>query len=107
MENIAAFQKALKAYGVPEEEVFQTVDLFEARNVKAVVKSLTAFGRTCLNKGYSGPTLGPKMAEKHEREWTEDQLREGRQGIIGLQAGSNKGASQAGINMGKQRMIQD
>jgi len=46
MENIAAFQKAMKAYGVPEEEVFQTVDLFEARNVKAVVKSLMALGRT-------------------------------------------------------------
>lgn len=107
MENIAAFQKAMKAYGVPEEEVFQTVDLFEARNVKAVVKSLMALGRTCLNKGFDGPTIGPKMAEKQEREWTEDQLREGRQGIIGLQAGSNKGASQAGINIGKPRSILD
>ena len=47
------------------------------------------------------------MAEKHEREWTEDELREGRQGIIGLQAGSNKGASQAGINIGKPRSIMD
>lgn len=107
MENIAAFQKALKAYGVPEEEVFQTSDLFEARNVKAVVKSLFAFGRTCLQKGYDGPTLGPKMAVKEEREWSEDQLREGRQGIIGLQAGSNKGANQSGINMGKGRSIND
>lgn len=107
MENIAAFQKAIKAYGVPEEEVFQTADLFEARNVKAVAKSLFAFARTCTNKGYDGPCLGPKMAEKQSKEWTEDQLREGRQGIIGLQAGSNKGASQAGINMGKGRSITD
>lgn len=107
MENIAAFQKGLKAYGVPEEEVFQTADLFEARNVKAVSKSLFAFGRTCLNKGYAGPTLGPKMSEKHSKEWSEDQLREGRQGTIGLQAGSNKGASQAGLNIGKGRSITD
>ena len=60
-----------------------------------------------LNKGYDGPTLGPKMSEKHEREWSEDQLREGRQGVIGLQAGSNKGANQSGINMGKGRAIMD
>lgn len=46
MENHAAIQKSMKKYGVPEEEVFQTVDLFEARNIKGVVKSLLALGRT-------------------------------------------------------------
>ena len=46
MENLAAFQKAIKTFGVPEEEIFQTVDLFEARNVKAVVKCLLSLGRT-------------------------------------------------------------
>jgi hypothetical protein len=47
------------------------------------------------------------MAEAQHREWTEDELRANRQGIIGLQAGSNKGATQAGINMGKGRSIND
>ena len=37
-----SFQKALKAYGVPDEEVFQTPDLFEGRNIPQVVK------KTCL-----------------------------------------------------------
>lgn len=106
MENIAAFQGGLKSYGVPEEDIFQTVDLFEARNVKSVVKSLVAFGRTCLAKGYDGPTLGPKMSEKNERTFTDEQLRSG-DGHIGLQAGFNKGASQAGLNMGKGRSIND
>lgn len=46
------------------------------------------------------------MAEKQSREFSEDQLREGRN-VISLQYGSNKGASQAGLNMGKQRMIND
>ena len=46
------------------------------------------------------------MAEKQSREFTEDQLREGRN-VISLQYGSNQGASQAGLNMGKQRMIYD
>jgi len=40
------------------------------------------------------------------RSFTEEQLRAG-DSIIGLQAGSNKGASQAGLTMGKQRMILD
>jgi len=61
----------------------------------------------CLNKGFEGPAFGPKMAEENKREFTEDQLRAGRQGHIGLQAGSNKGATQSGINMGKPRSVHD
>ena len=45
---------------------------------------------------YSGPSLGPKMAVKNERNFTEEQIRQGRDGMVGLQSGSNKGASQAG-----------
>ena len=43
---------------------------------------------------FTGPTLGPKMATKNERNFTEEQIRQGRDGVIGLQSGSNKGASQ-------------
>ena len=49
MENIAAVQKGMKEYGVPEDELFQPVDLFEARNIKAVVKSLAALARTVMS----------------------------------------------------------
>ena len=47
------------------------------------------------------------MATENKRGFTEEQGRANRDGAIGLQSGSNKGASQAGLNMGKQRMIQD
>jgi hypothetical protein len=108
MENHAAFQKGMKQFGVPDDEIFQTVDLFEARNVKQVVKSLGALARIASNNpNYTGPKMGPKMSEKNEKEWTEEELRAGRQGTVGLQMGSNKGASQAGLNLGKQRMIND
>lgn len=107
MENIEAFQKAAQAYGLPTEDSFMPTDLIEARNIPAVVKSLFALARTAKNKGYEGPTLGPKMAVADKKEWTEEQMREGRQGHLGLQMGSNQGASQAGISMGKQRMILD
>ena len=36
MENVQAFLAAAKKYGVPDEEVFQTPDLFEARNIPQV-----------------------------------------------------------------------
>jgi len=107
MENLAAVQKAMRLYGLPEDELFQPVDLFEARNVKAVVKSLSALARLCLNKGFDGPSFGPKMSQENRREFTEEQMRAGRDGHIGLQAGYNKGANQAGINMGKQRSVHD
>ena len=61
----------------------------------------------CLNKGFDGPAFGPKMAEENKREFSEEQLRAGRQGHIGLQAGSNKGATQSGLNIGKPRSVHD
>lgn len=45
MENIQRFQAAVKKYGVPEEEIFQTADLFERRNIPQVTLSLYALGR--------------------------------------------------------------
>lgn len=46
-------------------------------------------------KGFDGPVLGPKEAAADKKEWTEEQLKAG-QNVIGLQMGSNKGASAAG-----------
>jgi len=44
------------------------------------------------------------MATKNERNFTDEQIRQGRDGVIGLQSGSNKGASQAGAGgMGNTR----
>lgn len=45
MENIQRYQAAAKKYGVPEEEIFQTADLFERRNIPQVTLSLYALGR--------------------------------------------------------------
>lgn len=39
------FQAAIKKYGVPEEEIFQTADLFEKRNIAQVTLCLYALGR--------------------------------------------------------------
>ena len=46
--------------------------------------------------GFSGPTLGVKVANENKREFDEQTMKQG-QSIIGLQYGSNQGASQAGM----------
>ncbi|KAJ6648952.1 Muscle-specific protein 20 [Pseudolycoriella hygida] len=105
MENINNFQKALKAYGVPDQDVFQTVDLYEKKDISQVTNTLFALGRaTWKDESFPGPNLGPKPADECKREFTEEQLAAG-QTIIGLQAGQNKGATQAGQNIGAGRKI--
>jgi len=105
MENVQSFLAAIAKYGVPNEEVFQTPDLFEARNIPQVVLCLYSLGRTTQkHPEYTGPQIGPKMAEKNERNFSDEQIRQGRDAQIGLQAGSNKGHSQAGLGgMGNTR----
>ncbi|XP_074662489.1 myophilin-like [Tubulanus polymorphus] len=106
MENISAFQAAVKKYGV-EDETFQTVDLWQKKNISAVTKCIFALGRVAQkHPEFNGPILGPKESDANKREFTEEQLRAG-EGHVGLQAGFAGGASQAGQSFGKQRMIQD
>lgn len=100
MENINAFLEAARALGVPAQETFQTVDLWERQNLNSVVICLQSLGRKAGNFGK--PSIGPKEADKNVRNFTEEQLRAG-QGVISLQYGSNKGANQSGINFGNTR----
>jgi len=106
MENISKFLSACESYGCNKMDLFQTVDLYEGQNIPQVMQGVAALARKCQTKGYDGPSFGPNESVKNKREFSEDQLRAG-QGIIGLQAGSNKGASQAGQSFGKTRMILD
>ncbi|XP_058793911.1 myophilin [Phymastichus coffea] len=100
MENINAFLEAAKGLGVPAQESFQTVDLWERQNLNSVVICLQSLGRKAGN--YGKPSIGPKEADKNIRHFSEEQLKAG-QNIISLQYGSNKGANQSGINFGNTR----
>jgi len=103
MENINRFQEAAKKYGVSEIDVFQTVDLWERRNIPQVTNCIMSLGRACYSHPeFQGPCLGPKPSEKNEREFTEEQLRAG-ESIINLQMGTNKGANQSGQSFGNSR----
>uniref|UniRef100_A0A0K8TL73 Transgelin n=1 Tax=Tabanus bromius TaxID=304241 RepID=A0A0K8TL73_TABBR len=105
MENINNFQKALKEYGVSDVDVFQTVELFEKKDIGQVTNTIFALGRaTYKHPEFKGPNLGPKPSDECKREFSDEVLRGG-ESVIGLQAGSNKGATQAGSNMGAGRKI--
>ncbi|CAG7785971.1 unnamed protein product [Allacma fusca] len=105
MENINNFQKAIQEYGVPKIDVFQTVDLYEKKDISNVTSCLFALGRTTYDHPeWPGPWLGPRPAHENKREFSDETVQAGK-AIIGLQAGSNKGASQAGQNIGASRKI--
>ncbi|EDW47700.1 GM21458, partial [Drosophila sechellia] len=105
MENINNFQKALKEYGVPDIDVFQTVDLYEKKDIANVTNTIFALGRaTYRHADFKGPFLGPKPADECKRDFTDEQLKAG-QTIVGLQAGSNNVAPLAGQNLGAVRKI--
>ena len=55
---------------------------------------------------YDGPMLGVKEADSNPRNFSEEKMKAGAT-VIGLQAGTNKVASQAGMNFGKSRSIID
>ena len=60
-----------------------------------VVLSLFSLGRlTQHHDDYCGPAIGPKMSTKNERNFSEEQIRMNRDAVIGLQAGTNVGATQ-------------
>jgi hypothetical protein len=106
MENINTFLTACEKYGVSKTDLFQTVDLFEKQNMWQVVLCLFGLGRKAQMNGYSGPALGPREAQRNTRDFTEEQMKAG-QGVIGLQMGTNKMASQKGMSFGGQRHIAD
>ncbi|XP_054854555.1 transgelin [Eublepharis macularius] len=109
MEQIAQFLKAAEDYGVVKTDVFQTVDLFEAKDMAAVQRTLVALGSLAVTKNdghYHGdPNWFMKKAQENKRDFTSAQMKEGKN-VIGLQMGSNQGASQAGMTgYGRPRQI--
>jgi uncharacterized phage-associated protein len=70
MENIHLFLMALEIIKVPSFETFQTIDLFEEKNVNQVIDCLFSVSRCAeKNLAFKGPYLGPRLSlGKAERE---------------------------------------
>uniref|UniRef100_A0A8C3CI44 Calponin n=1 Tax=Cairina moschata TaxID=8855 RepID=A0A8C3CI44_CAIMO len=96
LENIGNFLRAITRYGVKPHDIFEANDLFENTN-----------HTQAKTKGNNVGGLGVKYAEKQQRRFHPEKLREGRN-IIGLQMGTNKFASQQGMTAyGTRRHLYD
>lgn len=109
MELISLFLTAAENYGIPKMDMFQTVDLFEGKDMAAVQRTLMTLGCLAFTKNdgyYKGDSHSfHKKAQENKREFSEEQLTEGKN-VIGLQMGTNRGASQAGMTgYGRPRQI--
>lgn len=100
MEQVSQFLKACEKYGIPPSDLFQTVDLWEGKDMASVQRTLMNLGSLAVTKGdghFKGdPNWFPKKSMENKRGFTQDKLKEG-QSVIGLQMGTNKGASQSGM----------
>ncbi|KAF4076804.1 hypothetical protein AMELA_G00219180 [Ameiurus melas] len=109
MEQVSQFLIAAEAYGVTKTDMFQTVDLWEGKDLAAVQRTLMALGSIAVTKNdgtfRGNPDWFFKKAQENRRDFSDDQLKLGKN-VIGLQMGSNKGASQAGMTgYGRPRQI--
>ena len=68
--------------------------------------ALFSLSSVASKAGYQGPNIGTKISDANPRAFTDAQMNQG-QSMIGLQMGSNTGALQAGMSMGKTRAIMD
>lgn len=68
MENIEQFLRFAQAHGIPQDELFQTIDLYESKDPYQVLMALQSLSRL-INKQSNGkyPIIGPNLSKKHER----------------------------------------
>ena len=74
MENINTYTDACRRLGVPESDLFVTVDLYEGKNMPAVVRNLHSLGRVAQKRGFHGPSLGARLASRNVRQFSEAQI---------------------------------
>lgn len=62
MENISLFLRACRQLGVAEHSLFETVDLYEMKDLNVVVTCLYALGQTVQTTvpDFQGPHLGAR-----------------------------------------------
>lgn len=108
LENLAHFIKAITTYGLKPHDTFEANDLFENGNMTQVQTTLLALASMAKTKGsQSRVDIGVKYADKQKRMFDEEKMKAG-QCVIGLQMGTNKCASQAGMNAyGTRRHLYD
>ncbi|CAB1340839.1 unnamed protein product [Coregonus sp. 'balchen'] len=111
LENLGNFIKAILAYGMKPNDIFEANDLFENGNMTQVQSTLLSLASIAKTKGmHTSCDIGVKYADKQTRHFDDDKIKAGQcviglqtdkpydQTTISLQMGTNKGASQAGMS---------
>lgn len=108
LENLGNFIKAILAYGLKPNDIFEANDLFENGNMTQVQTTLLALASMAKTKGMDSKfDIGVKYADKQARHFDDEKIKAG-QCVIGLQMGTNKCASQAGMTAyGTRRHLYD
>jgi len=108
MENIQAFLEVCESFGLGQHSLFQTCDLYDGSNMTQVQTLISQLASVATSKGMTDVEcdFAIKVSEKKVRKWTPEKMNAG-QAIIGLQMGSNKGASQSGMSFGTSRPLYD
>lgn len=78
MENISHFLNFCSTkLAIPQHDLFQTIDLFERKNVFQVVQAIHTFSRYAVQQGgLNARFLGPKMSTSTSRTFTKEQMNE-------------------------------
>ncbi|XP_057189879.1 calponin-3b isoform X2 [Triplophysa rosa] len=108
LENLGNFIKAILTYGLKHNDIFEANDLFENGNLTQVQTTLLALASMAKTKGMETKVdIGVKYADKQSRHFDKEKMKAG-QCVIGLQMGTNKCASQAGMTAyGTRRHLYD
>lgn len=105
MENIASFLKAASRIGVPDDELFETVDLFDKTDPIQVWTTIRSYSRYANKKNPSIPVLGPRLTEKQSspRNFKPTAIPAWNTHQYGYMGGANQ--STEGVVVGKRREI--
>jgi len=76
MENVSNYLKVSRSLGVKQHDCFETVDLFEQKDLLLVALQIHALGAAIQVScpGFQGPAIGVKIAQKNVRQFTAEQL---------------------------------
>ena len=98
MYNIANYLKACTDLGMPSGDLFATVALFEGQDMSLVLKNIHSLGRVAQSRpGFSGPTLGAKLAVATPRQFGAETIAQGKATSTFLGKGSHGHATQSGM----------
>lgn len=97
MENISAFLTfSATKLRIPQHDLFQTIDLYERKNIFQVVQAIHTFSRYAVQQGFlEARYLGPKMATSQSREFSQEQLNEAKNHVNTYQYGKFSGGTYA------------